>query len=655
MALAPLPLLIDAPGHTCVAWWHGPAPAPDARLAPALPRGWLPAGALPLAVVLASSWGEEDLSAYDGLRALAVALAAAGIGVLRFEWPDTGDSSAATGAAAPADALAAFDAAATHARALSGCERLAFVGLRLGALLAARAAVARDDVVALVGLLPVASGRAFTREQRLLGAGIAAPLAAPAPGSAFDAADLPVTLGGFTQSVRGLEALAALKWPTALPASVRDALLLHLPALPVRAATQALAQAGVQVREWAHEDLAQALRIAHQASIAPAAIAEIVRWLQERADDGIRDEPHAGTATARLEAATGAVLALSAAGARTWMRLRVGGTGVRERVVRIGDPRDREPPLLAGVLSEADLPPPHSGAARPPRRGVLLLSAGRERRVGPHRLWVPWARERAARGDVVLRLDLAGIGDSERHAQADPDRRPAHYDGRGIDDVARAVAWLRREHAVGPVTVMGLCSGAWQAWQAALAGVDVQQVVPVNPLIFHWRPGMSLDPQDNAFGHIAVAADATRALADPARWLRLLTGRANVGVIVHALAARARRALQLRTRGLARALRWPLEHDLAAELQRVAARGVRVDFVFSCGEPGLVLLREETGWRARDSRVKVCEVAHADHTFAGTAGRAAFYACLDKLLPTPLPMTSPPAAAPVFPPETARP
>ena len=36
---APQPLLIDAAGHACVAWWHAPAPAADARVAPALPRG----------------------------------------------------------------------------------------------------------------------------------------------------------------------------------------------------------------------------------------------------------------------------------------------------------------------------------------------------------------------------------------------------------------------------------------------------------------------------------------------------------------------------------------------------------------------------------------------------------------------------------------
>ena len=102
-APAPRPLWIPAAGHTCLAWWHAPAARADAG------------PALPLAVVLASSWGEEDVAGYDRLHALAVALAEGGLGALRFEWPDTGDSSAATGTTTVADALAAFDAAATRA------------------------------------------------------------------------------------------------------------------------------------------------------------------------------------------------------------------------------------------------------------------------------------------------------------------------------------------------------------------------------------------------------------------------------------------------------------------------------------------------------------------------------------------------------------
>ena len=610
------PLLIDAASHTCVGWWHAPAPAPDASQAPALPRGWLPAGALPLAVVLAGSWGEEDIAAYDGLRALAVALAAAGLGVLRFEWPDTGDSSAASGTTSPADALAAFEAAASQARALSGCDRLAFVGLRLGALLAAQAAQVRDDVAALVGLLPVASGRAFAREQRQLEAGLAAAVPAPRPGAAFDPADLPVALGGFALTVRRLEAMAALKWPGEPFPSLREALLLGLPGQRAHAAFDALAAAGVRVSAWSHDGLAGVLDAAQPAGFEPEAIAEIVRWLQARADDVAATVP----ATERLEAATGAVLALSAAGARPWLRVRANGVAVRERVVRLGDPRDREPPSLCGVLSETD-PPTARSTVRTPRRGIVLVSAGRERRIGPHRLWVPWARERAARGDVVLRLDMPGIGDSEGYAPAGELHPPGHDEARGIDAIARAAAWLRREHGVGAVTLMGLGAGAWQAWQAALAGIDVQQVVAVSLPMFHWRPGIALD---------AVG---------PAR--------------------RARDALRRCARAVARLLRVPLAHDLAADLLLVAARGIALDVVFARRDPGLAAWRQEAGRRgarlARDRRVGVRGVEHADRTFAGTAGRAALLACLDTLLPTASPLTFATPAARPRQPEVARP
>ncbi len=630
----PRPLLLEARGHTCVAWWHAPCGAAVDASAPDLPDGWLAGGALPLAVVLASSWGEEDISGYDGQRELASALAEGGLGTLRFEWPDTGDSSAASGDVSIDDLLAAFDAAATRALALAGCRRLAFVGLRLGALLAAHAAMARVDVDSFVGLLPVASGRVFVREQRLLGAG----LGRPRPG---DAPDAHVMLGGFEVPAARAEALAALKWPAGATTSIAEALLLSPPDAACRPAADALAQLGVGVDEWRHHDLSSTLAIAHHADLAPAAVAEVVRWLQQRAD---AEGPSQGTAPT-AGASPGMQASTADADTDAWLHVDTGDVLVRERIVRLGTDEVSNAPMLAAVLGESmGRPAPGSTlspasaepAAGGERRGLVLLSSGRERRIGPHRLWVPFARQRAARGDVVLRLDIGGIGDSFARAQADPDGAPDLYDPRCVDDIARAIDFLRREHGVGPCTVVGVCSGAHHAWRAALAGVDLQRVVAINPLIFHWNKRASLDPMKNAFGQIDVIADASRSLLDPARWWKLLSGRANFGVITGALAARARQAARLRLRALARRVGWPLEEDLAAELMRTARRGVALHFVFSSREPGLTLLREESGRPGvrlrRDRLVDVCEVEHADHTFAGTAGRAGLYARLDALL-----------------------
>ena len=199
---------------------------------------------------------------------------------------------------------------------------------------------------------------------------------------------------------------------------------------------------------------------------------------------------------------------------------------VLEQAVQIGSL-----PALAAVLSRPgrDLAGPGS------RRGLLLLSSGAERRSGPNRLWTPFARHRAALGDVVLRLDLAGIGDSTtRPGGSDHDV----YDSRCTEDIAAALAWLRQTQAVGPCVVAGICSGAFHAWRAALAGLPVQAVLAVNPLVFHWQAGMSLDPTAHAFGQISIADDALRSARDPQRWLKLLRGQVHVRLILSAVAGR---------------------------------------------------------------------------------------------------------------------
>lgn len=546
-------MLIEAAGHTCVAWWHAPAAGT----------------AQPLAVVLASSWGEEDLAGYDVQRALADALAAVGLGTLRFEWPDTGDSSAGTGATTVADALAAFDAAARHALVLSGRERLAFVGHRLGALLAAHAALARQDVDALVALAPVASGAAFVREQPRHAA--ARPAPAIVPGAVVDPAELPVALGGFTLPARQLEALAVLRWPAAATTTVLEALIVQPPRPGSRAAAEALARLGVRVREAVQDD---------------ASASAVVDWLRERAADdsvlqgvpaiddfGVADAGnrvvHARLAAARLEAATTAVLSLAMADAPAWMRLRERGVALRERVVRIDDARG---PVLTGVVSERD-PAAHGGLAAPARHAIVLLSPEGRRRVGPHRLWVPWARHRAARGDLVLRLDAAGNGDSA------PAGAPSAQD---TGDVARAVAWLRRELGVIACTVVSVGSGAQHAWRAVDDGADVQRIVAIDPP-FPRRPAPRTGP------------GAPHALR---RWARAAT-------------------------------QW-LRRPFEAELASAAERDVAVDIVLA-GD-----LRSAAGRRARtllrDGRMIASHLPRAQPGFAAPSDRDALYARLDALL-----------------------
>ena len=137
----------------CLGWWHAVQ------------------GPSSLAVVVCAPFGLEDLSAYRSLKYLATSLAAAGLPTLRFDYAGCGDSG---GDDEEGDQVAAWiqsiHAAVELSKSLSGASQVALVGLRLGALLAAAAATERDDIQTLVAIAPPASGRAFVRDCRLLGA-----------------------------------------------------------------------------------------------------------------------------------------------------------------------------------------------------------------------------------------------------------------------------------------------------------------------------------------------------------------------------------------------------------------------------------------------------------------------------------------------------
>ena len=569
--------------------------------------GWMhaaPAGAAaPLAVLLCAPLGHEDLSTHRGQRALACALSAAGLAVLRFDHAGWGDSADAADAGDPAAQwLASLHVAADTLRQRSGAPRLALLGVRMGALLAALAASGRSDVDALVALLPVTSGRAWLRECRLL-AGDAAPAAADGGAEAV------TEVGGLVFDAAAAQAVAALRWPAAGRAPAHALLIERDDALAADQAAASLRALGAEVQAERRADLGQLIATAHSSHTPAALIERIVGWLLARAG---------AVASSGLRAA-----AAPAAPAAVAMALRAGTVTISERPVRIGSG-----PALAGVLSQ----PARADRASAPR-GLLLLSSGAERRIGPNRLWVRFARERAAAGDLVLRLDLAGIGDS--------DDRPGRdgcdiYDPRHVDDIATALGWLRAEGGARRCDVVGVCSGAYHAWRAALQGLPLSTVVAVNPLVFHWKPGMSLDPTAHAFGQITIAAAAGRSLRDPARWARLLRGQVDLPQIATAVAARAGHTASGWARGAARSVGWPLADDLAGELHRVAQRGARLCFVFSEGDPGQRLLAEQAG-RAlarlrRNEQVRLRTIASADHTFTRLQARGALYGALHPLL-----------------------
>jgi hypothetical protein len=314
---------------------------------------------------------------------------------------------------------------------------------------------------------------------------------------------------------------------------------------------------------------------------------------------------------------------------RPWSEVASGnGVTVREQTVVVASTE-----ALSAVVVE---PLPQAGDA--PRSAVLILNTAGERRIGPSRMWVPFARERAAAGQIVMRLDQAGVGDSDfpaHRAAVNP------YNDEVLADVAAAIEWLRANRGVTQCSVLGLCSGSYHALKAALAGLPgIHQVLAVNPSLFYWHDGMPLEePTANPGNQVTYMNNAVRGIRDPQKWLRLLKGQIDLAGLLRAVLARTGRGLKFRLRDVARASGLGMQHDLAADLRAIGKRGIAVQFVFSAGDPGLKLLKEEAGgaWRqlVANRTISLDEVAEADHSFMSPASRRRLYAQLNRLLDAP--------------------
>lgn len=123
---------------------------------------------------------------------------------------------------------------------------------------------------------------------------------------------------------------------------------------------------------------------------------------------------------------------------------------MNERVVSFGPGNG-----LLGILTMSS----GAGGAAP---AVILLNAGLLHRVGPNRLYVDAARRLAALGYPGFRFDMSGVGDSElvEGGQLDIER--------SCDDVIAAMDAVRDMTGTDSFVLVGLCTGAFNAFRAAL-------------------------------------------------------------------------------------------------------------------------------------------------------------------------------------------
>lgn len=498
--------------------------------------GWLHPAQGPVAtgrgVVLCSPYGYEAICAHRGLRQLAEDLAAAGMPVLRFDYPGTGDSAGEEAPDRIADWLDAIEAAADWLCREAGVTQVALCGLRLGATLAAAAAARRPGRVAALALLaPVVSGRAYLR-QLTLAARTGRSAGAPEPDW--------LETAGFRLHRSDAEALAGIELAGALEAArVPQVLALHPTRQPMPGAELGvrLRDAGTVLTEAPFEGYDAFLRDAYLSQVPRTAFLRVTDWLRQGA-------PPVGVA--RSVALGHGALALP--------------NGVQERAILFGPGRG-----LAGVLCEPE--PGRAGAGLP---AVLLLNTGANHHIGNGRMAVRLARRLARLGVTSFRVDAAGIGDSKvPPGAAEPDGPPCLYGEDATGHVHAALDLLEARGFQQSVAI-GICSGAHVAFQAALRDRRIAGLALAN------LPAFDRD----AGGAPALDGGPPPGEIHALRQFRMLARR---------LLAEADRLIAEKLGlelGLSRAGGW---------VRGLARRGVSMLLVYSAGDRGLRELRAHFG------------------------------------------------------------
>jgi len=528
----------------------------------------------PLGVLFVPSFGWEDVCSYRPLRFLARTFAAEGIPAMRFDLPGTGDSSGEARDPGLFDAwVHSVDDAAAALRAASGVEQVAVVGIRTGALLALLAAARGGNLQDLILWAPPGSGRAILREFHAFSKLARAEYANDAPSPPQPIPGLEI--GGFLISPETQQALETLDISKELPTQQRRRILiLTRDDLPVDSKlVSALESSGCAVEVRNGRGYGAMMAIPEEALPPVAEGRAMIEFLAPgrrpgHGDAGANDPP-ARPASAIHEANTSL-----------------------ETIYTI----ERPSGSIFGILSQ-----PEPGM-RPREWCVLFLNPGAVRHIGPNRMWVEAARRWARRGVTSLRLDLEGIGESDGEQNLDV---AALYQEHLVEQVETVMDSLRSRIGARRFVVIGLCSGAFWAFHAAIRNRDVQAGILLNPRLFAWDPEVD---------RRRILRRTAGLLVDTTDWRRLARGYVSLKsfkrvtrVVLErfrAMHASAERHFQISPETMAQA--W----------EALERNHSRLTLIFTEGEPLLREMEEEGHLSPHTtSRLRCIRIANCGHTF----------------------------------------
>lgn len=560
-----------------------------------------------MGLVICNPFGFEEVCAHRSLRHLASDAAAAGFATLRFDFAGCGNSS---GDAAEWDHLDhwihSIHMAIDILKQRSGAKRICLVGLRLGATLATLACIERTDVEGLVAIAPIVQGRIYIRELRVLGTSV------NVSDSSLDSNLLQA--GGFVMNRELSDAIAAIDLCAVAHLPVKTILLVDRDDLPGASKWVAAVESlGIPICNMRWSGYRAMMSDPQQSEVPHAMFGNIVSALK-----GWKPDKPTNRANAEEPRANGLVFPAATV---------FESPAFTETPIQI----DTGTSKLFGVLTTSTRA--GASAVKGKKCGILILNSGAVHSAGPNRLWVQLARRWVSNEVTVLRIDLSGIGDSLPRAGA---AENVVYSLEAQMDIALALKYMQSQIGNGECHLLGLCSGAYHAFKAAVAGQSLASVVMINPLTFFWTPGTSLNSGVKDYEVAELSSRYQRQIFSLEPWRKLVSGRLDVGFVLQVATQGLRSVAQRRFEAFARIVGVRLKNDLAEDLLGVALRGTAVKFVFATGAPGYGLLSRQTGRRLRmmiaKNQISIDFISGADHTFTRLDTRNQLISLLDALL-----------------------
>ncbi len=562
------------------------------------------------AMIICPSLALEYMNSYRAMRYVADYFAIAGIPTLRFDYHGTGDSSGENlDEDRLPDWIESIEKAYLQIKLITGVENVGMFGFRMGATLGvlAEATVPFNQMILWA---PIEHGKRFIREIKTLQKTSAIEQSAQA--------DI-LEAGGFVYWKQTEKAIQAINLFELTPKNLN---ILIIPRDDLPSNTKLLEHWNENcqfIEQLQLEGSSEVLIDAHLTKIPHQSIFEIVNWVVNN-----KNSLHNSLNPNQ-------VLDISEKAYKLAKKCEFTIT-----------PNDPEGVALVNTdITEQILSLPNKNITfaiqtqpkKPTKLNlpvIIFSNSGTNHRVGPSRLYVQLARQLAAIGFIVLRIDLPGIGDN---IKTNREQENIEYLDSGSLDILELTATLKDTLNNNNFVITGLCSGAYFSFHTALNSISntICEVYLINPLTFYWDKTMTAEttPARNfsAWNWYKSALTSTES------WKKLFKGKIDFISLLKTIFLRLKIKANVAIKPLLEKSSKQMAFDksentndfrqsnnLGKDLKTISAKGTQLTFLFARSDPGFDLLQTLGGKSVKtlssQEKLSITFIENADHTLS---------------------------------------